>query len=363
MKILLIYRIDTADLQNLGVIHKMHGQAKAFNDHGKVDILTLKGNHLLFNSKKIHSFISVPLAKLWFYKKLQKIVDIHGYDLVYIRYTLSDKSFIHLLKHIRAKIVLEIPTYPYESEYKGWINRWRIKADRNWRGNLKNFVDRMVHYGPHQEVYDIPTIRMTNGFDVDSCAPSSVPFNRSKINMIAVGKWNQWHGLDRLIHAMATYYHTKMDDIFPVFFNVIGDGPELKSYQELVDRLELKDYVIFHGIKEGKELDEIFREADVGVGSLGLHRIGLSEASPLKHREYAVRGLIILQGGEDAEIDEAQSILIPKSSVQLQDVIDQYIEKSSKGNKNDFSALSKKKYGWKVRIETILSAVELTEVS
>ena len=143
----------------------------------------------------------------------------------------------------------------------------------------------------------------------------------------------------------------------------IGDGPELKSYQELVDRLELKDYVIFHGIKEGKELDEIFREADVGVGSLGLHRIGLSEASPLKHREYAVRGLIILHGGEDAEIDETQSILIPKSSVQLQDVIDQYIEKSSKGNKNDFSALSKKKYGWKVRIEAILSVVELTEVS
>ena len=53
----------------------------------------------------------------------------------------------------------------------------------------------------------------------------------------------------------------------------------------------MKEKVIFHGFVSGKALDTLFDECHVAIGSIGLHRIGLNEASVLKHREYCARGI------------------------------------------------------------------------
>jgi hypothetical protein len=40
----------------------------------------------------------------------------------------------------------------------------------------------------------------------------------------------------------------------------------------------------------------------MAVGVLGLHRKGLSVASPLKHREYCLRGIPFVMAGKDSDI-------------------------------------------------------------
>lgn len=353
MKILLIYRIDTGDEKNLGVINKMNGQAKAFRRFGDVDIVTLEGLHILKNQNRIYSFITRNIGKAMFYKRVDKLIR-KEYDLVYIRYTLSDRHFLRLIKRMKGKVIIEFPTYPYEKEYRGIMNFIRIQLDKRWRKLLHRYVDHAVHFGPHKSIYRIPTINLTNGIDSDLHPVSDVPFQRDRINMIAVGKWNKWHGLDQLIKGMGEYVKNKETEDIPVYLNVVGEGPELSLYKDLVSDLALNPFVKFHGIKSGRELDEIYWNADVGVGSLGLHRIGLKEASPLKHREYAVRGIVVFQGGEDEEIPDDQSITLSKLNIDMRATVRSFFSRTEQKDKYNFATISRQLLGWESRIDMII---------
>jgi hypothetical protein len=67
-----------------------------------------------------------------------------------------------------------------------------------------------------------------------------------------------------------------------------GDEINLKN---LASRLRINDHIIFHGFVHGKELDRLFEQNHIAVGSLGIHRIGLNQLSILKAREYCARGI------------------------------------------------------------------------
>jgi glycosyltransferase involved in cell wall biosynthesis len=358
MKILLIYRLDTADEKNLGVIHKMNAQHKAFQEHGEADLITLSGTQVLKNGTAIRTFSSYYRAAYLFWSVLTKSLRSEKYDLVYIRYGLSGRSFIKFLSFIKGKIIIEMPTYPYESEYHGFINRSRIFIDKYWRKKLKEHVIRIVHFGSHDSIFGVQTICMTNGIDPSLYPVSDVPFHKDRINMIAVGKWNKWHGLDRLISGMGAYYKKGGGGKFPVRLDVVGDGPELSNLVSLAKNLSLEEYIKFHGVKKGKDLDDLFENADVGVGSLGLHRIGLKEASPLKHREYGVRGLMILYAGHDNILNKVNSFKVEGSEekVKIMQLIQLYKEAQNKSiSKSTFRNKILNSVGWVSRIKIILS--------
>ena len=50
-----------------------------------------------------------------------------------------------------------------------------------------------------------------------------------------------------------------------VYYNCIGDGPELENLKKLARELNLEKYVIFHGTKVGDELEEIVDTFDVAI--------------------------------------------------------------------------------------------------
>ncbi len=49
--------------------------------------------------------------------------------------------------------------------------------------------------------------------------------------------------------------------------------------------------MVFHGFTTGNALDALFDQCHVAVGSLGIHRKGLTQTSELKAREYCARGI------------------------------------------------------------------------
>ncbi len=56
------------------------------------------------------------------------------------------------------------------------------------------------------------------------------------------------------------------------------------------------------GPKMGIELDQEFQSADLGMGTLGMHRKGLTSGSVLKLREYTARGIPSVIGYDDAVV-------------------------------------------------------------
>ena len=88
-----------------------------------------------------------------------------------------------------------------------------------------------------------------------------------------------------------------------VIFHLVGDGPEIPRYMRLVNKLRLKDYVVFHGRMIGKELDEVYNKSVIAIGSLGLYKYNINCNSTLKVGEYLAKGLPIISGAHISMIE------------------------------------------------------------
>ena len=121
-----------------------------------------------------------------------------------------------------------------------------------------------------------------------------------------------WHGFDRAIAGMANYYrtHTGTHD-YKVYLNIVGFGvPELvDSYKKDVAKHQLEKYIIFHSALYGKELDAVFEQSDMGIGSLARHRSGIDKIKTLKNREYAARGIPFVYSETDDDFGHQPYIL------------------------------------------------------
>jgi hypothetical protein len=235
-------------------------------------------------------------------------IDFRQYDFMFIRYPLAHPGFIRFLKIAKSanpslRIILEVPTYPYDREMSGLLRKMQYWLDRQCNRFLKKYVDWIVHYGDFSNLFGIPSIPLRNGVDEAAFpASKSVPVP-ALLRLIAVGNWNYWHGLDRLISGLGIYY-SQLSTPVRVELTVAGGGREAGLYRRLVGELGLTSCVRFLPPLEGEALNALFDEADVAIGSLALFRIGLESASPLKHREYCARGLPFVLAVKDASFPD-----------------------------------------------------------
>ena len=89
----------------------------------------------------------------------------------------------------------------------------------------------------------------------------------------------------------------------------------------------MEDYVILYGKRHGKTLDQIFDWCDMGIGSLGRHRVGIQQIKTLKNREYAARGIPFVYSETDSDFDNRSYVLkVPadESPVDIQQVVEFY---------------------------------------
>lgn len=225
------------------------------------------------------------------------------YDVVYIRFARIDFEFIKLMTNLKkrnpkVKILLEIPTYPY----KGEMNTLKLRAlyikDRIFSEFLRICIDRIVLSTPdYKKLFGVQTLYVPNSVDYTAIGAADYIVNDKKeIHLIAVSTMNFWHGYDRLINGMAEYY--KDDAAYKVVLHLVGDGEVCQEYRKMVQENGLEEFVIFEGPKKGMELDAVYDNCVIGIGSLGIHRIDKKlKASTLKLKEYACRGLPVVTAG------------------------------------------------------------------
>ena len=120
--------------------------------------------------------------------------------------------------------------------------------------------------------------------------------------MIAVANLADWHGLDRIVRGLSSY--VGQEQATPVRLDIVGDGPAEPSLRSLTEELGLENFVRFHGVRRGAELDTLFSNADLALSSLGMHRLDLRRSSSLKAREYCARGIPFVLASEDPDFSE-----------------------------------------------------------
>lgn len=247
------------------------------------------------------------------YKKTLKYIFENNFDVIYIRYVyFANPCFIKFLKKIKEKnikVIVEIPTYPYDKElvHKDKIRQIKYFIERKYREKMRNYVDKIITFSNDDEIFGIKTVKISNGIDTNEISIINKKIKRSinEINFIGVAGIAFWHGFDRFILSMAEYYKNDPKEV--VKFHIVGDGNKetVNVLKNLVKENKLENYVIFYGYKSGKELDKIYNKMEVALGSLGFSRIGLERGAPLKTREYIAKGLPIIIGYEDISLNSS----------------------------------------------------------
>jgi len=256
-------------------------------------------------------------------------------DFIYLRYPRSDPFYLLFLRQVKKHcpktiIFAEIPTYPYDQEYDKKVSlkeKLIIFLDKATRNQLKKYIDRIVVVSYQGRVFDIPSISIANGIDVDNIQTIlNLPQSLEKeIHLIAVANVSLWHGYDRIIAGLRDYYQKEIT-LPKVFLHIVS--PVTKTMQELneiIENSQLSDYIIFHGAQQGEELEKIFQKCQIGIGDLGTHRRGIKQTSALKVREYIARGIPLISSAEDSDISDNFPYLLKippdDSSVKIPEII------------------------------------------
>lgn len=302
MKILYLTTWDFSNEESDGVCKKIYSQIESFKEQGNyVDFIYIKDNHIIYNKEDFTENIGRVgnMKKTIAYMKMYEYLKAEKYDWVYNRYGIMDAFYYRVLKRLRnngAKIIVEIPTYPYKGEKnKGILYDLMFKWDDWYLHKLKNVVDRIVTYSLDKNIFEIPTIHIINGIDVKK-VPLAVREKDDKktINLLIVALMQSYHGYERLLYGLKEYYQQGGQRNIVCHF--VGDGPEKTNYENIVFEYGLEQRVIFYGKKGGIELDEIYNKIDIGICSLGCYKKKIFLSSELKSREYLARGVPFVVG-------------------------------------------------------------------
>jgi len=233
------------------------------------------------------------------------ILSLSERDVLYARIFYPSLQLSRMLKQPRAcKIVIEYQTIePFEYRLNG--KYWYLLIDFLFGNAIRRYTDGIVGVTDEITQYEVaragdpkkPHFTIGNGFAVKSVPVRQAPYYHGNyLHLLCVASVARWHGLDRLFRGLAT--HRMMPK---VTLHIAGDGAELPHLEKLACDLGISDRMVFHGFTTGKALDALFDQCHIAVGSLGIHRIGLKEASILKAREYCARGIPFIYGIADPD--------------------------------------------------------------
>ena len=174
------------------------------------------------------------------------------YSFIYIRRPrFFSKDLTLLLKETKRrspdiKIIVEVPTYPYDSEMKSPLLYPALIKDRISRKELQAFVNRVSTPAIDKEIFGVETIYMMNGIDLSSILQKEPAPSLDEVHIIAVASFSRWHGLDRFISGMTNYYRESSSQR-NIVLHVAGEGSEIEALKKQAKAAGLTRQILFHG--------------------------------------------------------------------------------------------------------------------
>lgn len=291
------YGDSKTDKSSSGVERKIAAQIKMLETLGKV---TRHSYDTQSGGKAIKHIRMVTRRLPFFPSKIAYSYDSSYADLdaMYFRRTTLDSCAVRFFRDVKkynpaCKIVMEIPTYPYDKEMASLVEWPRLIKDRWNRKKLKKYIDRIITFSDDNEIFGIPTIKTLNGLDFDTVPIRKISYgDDGVIHAIMVANFAPWHGLDRVIEGMVSYQ--RHQESSPFVLHVVGSGKEVEIARYRINGTKVGDWIIFHGNLTGPDLDMIYNLASISFDVFGNHRQGITLSSSLKSREYAAKGLPIV---------------------------------------------------------------------
>ena len=355
---------------NNGISKKISYQLEAFKANGHETHLCYMdekdSKRRIVDDMVIADYGSGKIGKILKRTEFNSIVNYavdHQIGFVYIRSNHNANPFtINMVKRMKKtgmKVVMEIPTYPYDQEYfDKWMQRQLIQ-DKIFRNLLAKQLDAIVTFSQENVIFGKQTIRISNGIDFDSVKmKKDCHHPANELHLIGVAEIHRWHGYDRLIKGLANYYATPKE--IQVYFHVVGyffSPIEEAEILKMIETYHLEPYIILYGKKHGEELDKIFDQCDFGIGSLGRHRVGINDIKTLKNREYAARGIPFVYSENDTDFDEKAYVLkVPadETAINIEEIIYFYhkLNISPQDIRNSIENLS-----WKNQMKKVIDAI------
>ncbi len=193
------------------------------------------------------------------------------------------------------------------------------------------FFKKIIYYDQEKMPFSIfiknKIFLWQNGIDTKSISflKKLNKINNNKINFICIGSLAKWHGIQRLIDSIINYQ--KKNTTYTFNINLVGNV-QTKLHKEILKNkifFNLGNKINFHGLKKDSELINIFKQSNIGVGSLGLKILNQYERSELKIREYTAAGLPFIMEANDKDFSNNYRFLFKvdknKYFLEINDII------------------------------------------
>jgi glycosyltransferase involved in cell wall biosynthesis len=242
-------------------------------------------------------------------RRLARAVEDHDADVVYLRYDVFVPPFASPLRARPSAVELNTDD---RAEWRLRSRRARAYNAINRRATLRAAgglvcVTRALAAG--MAGLRKPTTVIANGIDLEAIpeVPPRVANERPTL-VFLVGADVPWHGLDKVLW---------LAEAMPAWeFALVGVDAA---------RVTAAPNVTLHPPLPPHAYHEILARADVGIGTLALHRKGMDEASPLKVREYLAAGLPVVLAYEDTDLAESDPwfvLRLPNTEPNLREGLD-----------------------------------------
>jgi hypothetical protein len=151
------------------------------------------------------------------------------------------------------------------------------------------FMSAELADNPELERYRFERIVIPNGIDL-SATPELPPTTAAHPRLVLLGHpHSPWHGTDKLVGLAGRHPDWGFDVIGPDLEDLRAPAPpNLTMHPELA----ASDYL------------PLLAAADIGIGTLAMHRIGSNENPALKVREYLALGLAVMLGCRDPDFPD-----------------------------------------------------------
>ena len=150
---------------------------------------------------------------------------------------------------------------------------------------------------------DFPIFLFPNGIIVDNTPILRNVSNKNssiQIGFIA-GRFLEWHGLDILLSNCIKDIDKDFEN--KIIIHLIGNiGSRFDEQIRLINKFNGKIKIKVYGPLRQKEYWKIFCKCHIGIGSLAMYRIGLTDGCTLKVREMLAMGLPIFSGHKDTAL-------------------------------------------------------------
>lgn len=225
------------------------------------------------------------------FKKLSQLVDAileWNPDIVYLRQELYYPPLerltlnIPVVMEINSDDLAECSLGPIHYYWYHRLTRRRLLSKA--KGMI--FVTDELALMPCFSVYCQSKVVITNGIELLRYPSFPAPNHSTPRLVFIAGSKRHWHGVDKILYLARQFPHWQFDLIGLTADDLDGDLPP---------------NILTHGLLKRSKYEPIMANADVGIGTLALHRIDLNEACVLKVREYLAYGIPTIIGYHDTD--------------------------------------------------------------